>query len=139
MSTQPSTGRARSAYEEWLQQPISRPAQADARLLRLIRASFVASRGIYGAPRVLLDLREAGVACSKDRVAPLMREANLRTLHGYRRRHWAVRKPSVLNPNLLQRQFTSRRPDKAWVTDITYIRTSQGWLYLAVVMDWSLG
>jgi putative transposase len=161
MSTKPSTGRVRSTYEfikahrgryavepmcrllgvapsgyyEWLQQPISNRAQEDARLLRLIRASFIASHGIYGAPRVFLDLREAGEACSKHRVARLMREANLRALHGYRTRRWAVGKPSVLIPNLLQRGFTTTRPNKAWVTDITYIRTWQGWLYRAVVMD----
>ena len=126
---------APSGYYEWLQQPISNRAQEDARLLRLIRASFVASHGIYGAPRVFLDLREAGETCSKHRVARLMREASLRALHGYRTRRWAVGKPSVLIPNLLQRQFTVTRPNKAWVTDITYIRTWQGWLYLAVVMD----
>jgi putative transposase len=64
-----------------------------------------------------------------------MRQNNLRALHGYRTRRWAVGKPSVLIPNLLKRQFTVTRPNKAWVTDITYIRTWQGWLYLAVVMD----
>jgi putative transposase len=128
-------GVAPSGYYEWLQQPISNRAQEDARLLRLIRASFTASHGIYGAPRVFLDLREAGEVCSKHRVARLMREANLRALHGYRTRRWAVGKPSVLIPNLLQRRFTTTRPNKAWVTDITYIRTWQGWLYLAVVMD----
>jgi putative transposase len=161
MSTQKSPGRVRSTYEfikahrtqysvqamcrvlavapsgyyEWFQQPISNRAQEDGRLLRLIRASFVASHGIYGAPRVFLDLREAGETCSKHRVARLMREANLRALHGYRTRRWAVGKPSVLIPNLLQRQFTVTRANKAWVTDITYIRTWQGWLYLAVVLD----
>ena len=109
MSTKPSTGRVRSTYAfikthrdtysvqtmcrvlgvaqsgyyEWLHQPISNRAQEDARLLRLIRASFVASHGIYGAPRVFLDLREAGETCSKHRVSRLMREANLRALHGY--------------------------------------------------------
>jgi putative transposase len=161
MSTKPSTGRVRSTYEfikayrsryavepmcrvlgvapsgyyEWLQQPISNRAQEDARLLRLIRASFTASHGIYGAPRVFLDLREAGEVCRKHRVARLMREANLRALHGYRTRRWAVGKPSVLIPNLRQRRFTTTRPNKAWVTDITDIRTWPGWLYLAVVMD----
>ena len=104
-------------------------------MLRLIRASFTASHGIYGAPRVFLDLREAGETCSKHRVARLMRQANLRALHGYRTRRWAVGKPSVRIPNLLQRQFTATKPNVAWVTDITYIRTWQGWLYLAVVMD----
>jgi putative transposase len=64
-----------------------------------------------------------------------MRLNNLRALHGYRTRRWAVGKPSVLIPNILRRQFTVTRPNKAWVTDITYIRTRQGWMYLAVVMD----
>jgi putative transposase len=124
-----------SGYYDWLTQPISNHAQEDARLLRLIRASFIASHGIYGAPRVFLDLREAGETCSKHRVARLMRENKLRALHGYRIRRWWVGKPSVLIPNLLQRRFTGTRPNTAWVTDITYIRTWQGWLYLAVVLD----
>ena len=128
-------GVAPSGYYEWLQQPLSNHAHEDARLLRLIRASFVASHGIYGAPRVFLDLREAGETCSKHRVARLMRENGLRALHGYRMRRWSVGKPSVLIPNLLQRHFTASQRNKAWVTDITDIRTWQGWLYLAVVMD----
>src|SRR5215471_876048 len=128
-------GVARAGYYEWLNHPISDRGQEDARLLRLIRASFVASHGIYGAPRVLLDLREAGETCSKHRVTRLMRENGLRALHGYRTRHLPVTKPPALIPDLLQRQFTASRPNQAWATDITYIRTWQGWLYLAVVMD----
>lgn len=128
-------GVARSGYYEWLREPVSKRGQEDARLLRLIRASFNASHGIYGAPRVFLDLREAGETCSKHRVARLMRESRLRALHGYRTRRASIGKQSVLIPNLLQRQFTVTRPNKAWVTDIIYIRTWQGWLYLAVVMD----
>jgi len=89
---------APSGYYEWLKQPISNRAQEDARLLRLIRASFTASHGIYGAPRVFLDLREAGETCSKHRVARLMRVNNLRALHGYRTRRWSVGTPSVLTP-----------------------------------------
>ena len=126
---------APSGYYEWLHQPISNRAKEDARLLRLIRASFVASHGVYGAPRVFLDLREVGETCSKHRVARLMRENKLRALHGYRMRRWSVGKPAVLIPNLLKRQFTVTRRHRAWMTDITYIRTWQGWLYLAVVMD----
>jgi putative transposase len=128
-------GVAPSGYYAWLAQPVSDHGQEDARLLRLIRASFTASQGIYGAPRVFLDLREAGETCRKHRVARLMREHQLRALHGYRMRRWSVGKPSVLIPNLLKRQFTVTRRNKAWVTDITDIRTWQGWLYLAVVMD----
>lgn len=107
---------APSGHYEWLTNPISKRAQEDARLLRLIRASFTASQGIYGAPRVFLDLREAGETCSKHRVARLMRENNLRALHGYRIRRWSVGKPSILIPNILQRQFTVTRRNKAWVS-----------------------
>jgi putative transposase len=126
---------APSGYYEWLKHPISNRAKEDARLLRLIRASFVASHGIYGAPRVFLDLREAGETCSKHRVERLMRENGLRALHGYRTRRVAASKPAVLIPNVLKRRFTVTKPNHVWVTDITYIRTWQGWLYLAVVMD----
>lgn len=126
---------APSGYYEWLQNPISNRAKEDARLLRLIRRSFMASHGIYGAPRVFLDLREAGETCSRHRVARLMRQDGLRALHGYRTRRVSVSKPSVLIPNVLKRQFTVSQPNRVWVTDITYIRTWQGWLYLAVVMD----
>jgi putative transposase len=128
-------GTTRSGYYAWLHEPISRRAQEDIRLLRLIRASFVASHGIYGAPRVFLDLREAGETCSKHRVARLMRVNKIRAVRGYRTRQRSVSKPSELVPNVLLRNFDVTRPNKAWVTDITYIRTWQGWLYLAVVMD----
>lgn len=128
-------GVARSGFYAWLNGPLSLRAQEDARLVRLIQASFKASHGIYGAPRVFLDLREAGETCSKHRVARLMRENGLKASHGYRTRRQATGKPAVLIPNVLQRQFTVSQPNKAWVTDITYIRTWQGWLYLAVVMD----
>ena len=118
-----------------MQQPISNRAQEDARLLHLIRASYKASHGIYGAPRIFLDLREVGETCSKHRVERLMRENKIVALHGYRTRHYAVGKPSVLAPNLVKRNFDVEQPNKVWVTDITYIRTWEGWLYLAVVMD----
>jgi putative transposase len=126
---------APSGYYAWLQAPISDRALEDARLLRLIRASFVASHGIYGAPRVFLDLREARETCSKHRVTRLMRVNKIRAVRGYRIRHHAASKPSELVPNVLQRNFAVSRPNEAWVTDITYIRTWEGWLYLAVVMD----
>ena len=64
-----------------------------------------------------------------------MRENGLRALHGYRTRRVQVSKPSILIPNVLKCQFTVGKPNVVWVTDITYIRTWQGWLYLAVVLD----
>lgn len=114
---------------------MSARALEDARLLGLIRTLYIASKGVYGAPRILLDLREAGETCSKHRVARIMRENGLRALHGYRTKKWTIGTPATLVPNLLKRQFTVTRPNVAWVTDITYIRTWEGWLYLAVVMD----
>src|SRR5579871_183795 len=128
-------GVTRSGYYAWLRNPTSNRAQEDARLLRLIRASFKASHGIYGSPRVFLDLREAGETCSKHRVARLMRVNKIKALHGYRTRHYSAGKPAVIAPDLVKRNFDVIRPNKVWVTDITYVRTWQGWLYLAVVMD----
>jgi putative transposase len=128
-------GVSRSGFYEWLRNPVCNRAREDARLARLIRASYVASHGVYGAPRIFLDLREAGETCSKHRVARLMRVHNIRALKGYRAPRYKPSKTSELVPNTLQREFTAEHPNRAWVTDITYIRTCEGWLYLAVVVD----
>ena len=128
-------GVAPSGYYAWLNNPMSDRAKEDARLLRLIRASFKASQGVYGAPRVFLDLREAGETCSKHRVARLMRENNLRAVPGYRTRRYVAGRPAELIPNLVKRNFSISQPDRVWVTDITYVRPWEGWLYLAVVLD----
>jgi putative transposase len=130
-----TVGVARSGYYSWLKKPISVRAREDARLVKLIRASHTASHGIYGAPRVFLDLREEGETCSKHRVARLMRVNRIKALHGYRRRPYSGSKPSVVAPDLVKRRFDVLRPNRVWATDITYIRTWEGWLYLAVVMD----
>jgi putative transposase len=124
-----------SGYYAWLKQPQSRRSADNARLLKLIRASFEASNRIYGSPRVFLDLREAGETCSKHRVARLMRANKIRPVRGYSRKPKSGAKASELAPNVLQRQFDVGKSNKAWVTDITYIRTWEGWLYLAVVLD----
>jgi putative transposase len=119
-----------------LRKPLSDRAVEDQRLLGLIRAAYTASHGVYGAPRIFLDLREAGETCSKHRVARIMRTNNLKARHGYRTpRYVRGQTTSLLTPNTLQRSFTVPRPNTAWVTDITYVRTWEGWLYLAVVMD----
>jgi putative transposase len=95
----------------------------------------VASGRIYGSPRIFLDLREAGEYVGHNRVARIMRANGIRAIRGYKAPRYFTSVPSVIAPNLLNRQFTVERPDSAWVTDITYIRTWEGWLYLAVVMD----
>lgn len=126
---------ARAGYYAWLKQPLSDRAREDARLLRLIRAAYDASHGVYGSTRIFLDLREAGESCSKHRVARLMRVNKIKALDGYRTRRYMAQKPSAIVPDLVKRNFDVVRPNKIWVTDITYIRTWQGWLYLAVLMD----
>jgi putative transposase len=126
---------SRSGFYDWLRNPLSARALEDQRLLGLIVKAYTASHGVYGAPRIFLDLREAGETCSKHRVARIMRVHHIRALHGYRAPRYAKGATALLIPNTLQRGFTVQRPNQAWVTDITYVRTWEGWLYLAVVMD----
>ena len=125
----------RSGFYAWKAAPKSARALSDELLMEDIKKSFDDSQGIYGSPRVHCDLREAGIACGEKRVARLMRQAQLRSVRGYKRPRYKVGMPSTTAPNLLQRGFTVAQPDQVWVTDITYIRTYEGWLYLTVVID----
>lgn len=126
---------SRSGFYAWLHKPLSDRAIEDLRLLELIRASYAASGGAYGSPRVFLDLREAGERCGVHRVARIMRENKIKAILGYKTPRHIVGRPSIIAPNHLQREFFVEHPNQVWVTDITYLRTWQGWLYLAVVMD----
>ena len=125
----------RSGFYAWLHTPLSERTIEDQRLLGLIRASYAASHGVYGAPRVFLDLREAGERCGKHRVARIMRANRIKALRGYKAPRTIAGRPSIIAPNKLQRAFSVEEPNRVWVTDVTYIRTWQGWLYLAAVMD----
>jgi len=126
---------ARAGFYAWLHQPNSNRAIQDDRLLGLIRDSYVASGGVYGSPRVFADLREAGEKCGKHRVERIMRNHKIKAIRGYKSPKAVKGRPSILAPNRVNREFTVDAPDLVWVTDITYIRTWQGWLYLAVVLD----
>jgi putative transposase len=101
-------GVAPSGYYAWLKNHPSVRSKEDARLLRLIRASFKASQGAYGAPRVFLDLREAGETCSKNRVARIMRENGIRAQAGYRTRRADVR--IIVRPSMSFSVFTANIP-----------------------------
>jgi putative transposase len=125
----------RSGYYAWVKKPKSTRMLADESLLLKIKKSFEESQRIYGSPRVHCDLREDGIACGEKRVARLMRQAQLRSVRGYQRPRYRVGMPATTAPNRLQREFTVEHPDQIWVTDITYIRTHEGWLYLTVVID----
>ncbi|HCW0264344.1 TPA: IS3 family transposase, partial [Pseudomonas aeruginosa] len=125
-----------SGYYAWLSEPQSARAKDDQRLLGLIKHSWLESGTVYGYRKIHDDLREVGEVCGCHRVARLMRLEGLRSQTGYRRRPGKYGgKPAVASPNLLKRQFDVVEPNKVWVTDITYIRTYEGWLYLAVVLD----
>lgn len=126
---------ARVGFYQWLHQPVSKREQDDQRLLGLIRHSYAASYGVYGARRVFGDLREAGESCGKHRVERLMRTHKIKAVRGYKSPRRIAGRSSIIAPNHLQREFAVDAPNKVWVTDITYIRTWQGWLYLAVVVD----
>ncbi|CAA0086939.1 Uncharacterised protein [Zhongshania aliphaticivorans] len=126
---------ARAGFYQWLHKPLSDRAIEDLRLLELIRASYAASSGVYGSPRIFLDLREIGEECGKHRVAKIMRNHKIKAIRGYKAPRNIAGRPSIIAPNHLNREFTVAQPDQVWVTDITYLRTWQGWLYLAVVVD----
>jgi len=127
---------SRAAYYAWQETPVSARARADAALTAQIRTIHAASGGQYGAPRVLAELRAHGVAVGKERVARLMKAAGLR---GRRPPRWvrtttpAPTAPAI--PDRVHGDFTAPAPDVLWVGDITYVRTWEGWLYLATVLD----
>ena len=125
----------RSGFYAWLRIPQSRRTREDERILKKIRTSYQASGGVYGSPRVHRDLREDGELCGEHRVARLMRIHGIRAIRGYKKPRYRAGRPSVVVPNRLEQNFSVDAPDRVWVTDITYLRTFEGWLYMAVVVD----
>ena len=103
----------------------------------MIRSFYAESGGLYGSPRIHKDLKEFGERCGENRVAKLMRENGISAVATRRRRVGSYAQPEQAQSNILDRQFTHDELDTAWVTDITYIRTWEGWLYLVAVMDLS--
>jgi putative transposase len=128
-----------SGYYAWLKRPASLRSREDAILLEKIRWFHHRSRGTYGVPRIHLDLREAGIQVGRKRVARLMQAAGLQGVSRRKHTRTTVRRSGARPaPDLVNRDFVADRPDQLWVSDITYIRTWAGFLYLAVVMDaWS--
>tara|TARA_R110002110_G_C13337818_1_gene707415 strand:+ start:340 stop:1212 length:873 start_codon:yes stop_codon:yes gene_type:complete len=124
-----------SGYYAWHSRPKSKRTRANERLTGLIKQFWLESGGVYGYRKIHDDLREHGERCGLNRVYRLMRAAGLKAQVGYRKPRHRGGKVSVVMPNRLQRQFTVNTPDEAWVTDITHIRTHEGWLYLAIVVD----
>jgi putative transposase len=125
----------RSGFYKWLKEPQSFRSKENERLVNLMRQSHEESDHSYGSPRVFIDLREAGETCCENTVARLMRVHGIRAHRRYRKPRYRFTKPSIVTPNKLEQEFSASEPDRIWVTDITYVATNEGWLYLAVVID----
>lgn len=125
-----------SGFYAWCRRGLSARAREDAALKVEIRAAHAASGKRYGSPRIHADLTADDQQISRKRVARLMREEGI---EGQRKRRFRVttdsRHSHPVAANVLQRNFTASAPNKVWVTDITYIWTREGWMYLAAILD----
>jgi putative transposase len=130
-------GVSTSGFYAWVGRQPSERARADARLLDQVRAAHLDSHCTYGAPRVHAELRATGTRVGRKRVARPMRTAGLagRCPKRFRRTTIPSDAPAAEPPDLVRRDFRPSGPDRLWVADITYVRTWEGWLYLAVILD----
>ena len=125
-----------SGFYSWLKQPLSARCKEDKRLLGLAKQSWLESGCVYGYRKITDDLKELGEDCGKNRIYRLLHSEGIKSQVGYKK-HRGIKRgpPATVAPNHVQQQFDVAEPDEVWVTDITYIRTYEGWLYLAVVLD----
>lgn len=130
-------GVSRSGFHAWAGRRPSRRAVEDERLTRRIVEIHAANRRVYGSPRVHAELRlEDGLRVGRKRVERLMRKAQISGLTLKRRGRTTIRVPGVrVAEDLVDRAFAAAAPNRVWVADITYLRTWEGWLYLAAVQD----
>jgi len=127
---------SRSGYYAWRVRPESQRAQTDRELIKRIRQIHEDSDGVYGAVKIAAELNEQGYPCGRHKVARLMRITGLKGCPKTTFKVTTQRDPShPVADNLLEQDFTADGPNERWASDITYISTYQGWLYLAVVMD----
>jgi len=127
---------SRSGYYAWRGRSPSEREMANRRLYKKIKAVYDEGDGNYGSPRIYDVLEARGVVCSENRIARLMRLRGLRAKQEEAFKVTTKRnKAHPVAPNRLKRNFEADCPNEVWLSDITYIRTQQGWLYLAVVMD----
>ena len=128
---------SRSGYYGWLDRAPSPRALQDERLAVEVAAIFKAKRHRYGSPRVRDELEARGQRVSRKRVARLMRDRGLQARSGRRRlpRTTDSRHAHPVAENLLARNFRTDAPNRAWVGDVTYLPTAEGWLFLAVLLD----
>jgi putative transposase len=125
-----------SAYSAWRTRRPCRRQVENERLTEQIRRIHQESYGTYGCPRIHAELCERGVACNHKRVERLMRLHQIRAVCKCRRRHTTNSAHTLpVAPNLLDQDFGAQAPNRKWVADLSYVWTSEGWLYLAVLLD----
>jgi len=125
-----------SGFYAWRKRPTCQRHREDAQLTQTIHQVFDQHQGRYGSPRIYRELKDQGRKISRKRVARLMRSAALCAKRKRRRVLTTKRdRTHPVAPNVLNREFTATAPNTKWVTDITYISTTQGWLYVAVILD----
>lgn len=126
---------SRSGYYAWIKRFKSKRAIEQENLLFNIRIFFNKSRGTYGSPRIYKEMLEAGFKIGLNRVARLMSKGGLKADRIYKKQYKQNVKENEAAPNIINRNFKAEAPNRKWVTDITQIRTYEGWLYLATVCD----
>jgi putative transposase len=127
---------SRSGFYAWSKRPPSRRDVEDSKLVPVIRACHAQSRATYGSPRVHKDLQALSYRVSRKRVARLMRREGLSARPPRRYRATTDSKHSLaIAPNVVAREFHAAAPNRVWVTDMTYIWTWEGWLFLAAIVD----
>jgi transposase InsO family protein len=128
---------SRSGYYAWRKRPESKRSRENRKLAAQIKVIHMDKyKKAYGSPRIYKELDEKGISCSPNRVARVMKKEGIKAIVPKKYRATTNSKHKFpVAPNLLKQDFNIKEPNKVWLADITYIRTSEGWLYLASVMD----
>ena len=127
---------SRAGFYAWRRRPVAARTRQDQVLTVAVAAIYAENHGRYGSPRVQMELRDRGQRTGRKRIARLMRMQGLRARPKRRYRTTTDSRHGLpVSPNLLARRFAVAQPNTAWVTDMTYLWTAQGWLYLAVIID----
>lgn len=128
-------GVCRSGYYEFLRRKDGKRSIENRRLVGHIQKIHQKYRSVYGSPRIHAELKRLGEKCSRKRVARLMRQENIQAKMVKKRKVIAKGKKESIAPNYLSRQFETETPNQKWVSDITYIHTEEGWVFVAIILD----
>lgn len=128
---------SRSGYYDWVDRKPSERTTETVQMRTMVKAEYLKSKGRYGSPKIAKALRARGVQVSRPRVARLMSSEGIKSIirRKYRVSTTQSDHDEPVSANHLSREFTAAAPGAAWVSDITYVRTCQGWLYLTVILD----